>query len=333
MQKINEELKNAIIDANQLLLKNYDILLSNNKNEIRKKIIENFNSIKKQKSLTPIELEKIDELGGIVGVDGSNNKMGGAEPHFIEIYQGLAKSTKYSNKPILKSDYYTPLKINDNENILEEDEEITNTKIRRKKLVDVELDVAIESIDKLKPYIIMMDGSLLRYKIESKDKWEILKNKCEDEGIILIGIVEDIKTSTIGDAIKINNSSDKIVNFYDREILYGLLEYGELIEIPNNPEISKKYREGISSAFVKTSTDPSVIAIDIPESQKENLEEMIKIVLALTPKDSRGIPIWLDIVDNEVRIEDRMIKGVLESFMDRRILEIFFKAERDKRIF
>ncbi|WP_235860859.1 hypothetical protein [Peptoniphilus porci] len=40
------------------------------------------------------------------GVDGSNNRAGGAFPHFIEIFQGLAKST--DGNEVYKTNVYTP---------------------------------------------------------------------------------------------------------------------------------------------------------------------------------------------------------------------------------
>ncbi len=334
MKDTHLKLGKAIENINNILLEEYNSVLSENKVKLKSYIDSSFGGIKKIEPLSKDILIEYEKLGGIVGVDGSNNKVGGTEPHYIEFYQGLAKSTKIKELSVIETDYYTPMEM-DFKTILEEDEdeEVPSTKIRRKKLAEVEIEVALRSIDELKPMIIMMDGSLLRYKIESKEKWELLKNRCTDEGIILIGIVEDIKTKVIGDFMKTDNIVDKISDFYDREILYGLLDYGEVVFIPNDGEISKKYREGISSAFIKSSTEPTVIAIDIMENQIDSLEDMIGLVLSLTPKNSRGIPLWLDIVDSEVRIEDKMINGLLESNMDKKLIETFFKAERDKRTF
>jgi len=58
---------------------------------------------------------------------------------------------------------------------------------------------------------------------------------------------------------------------------------------------------------------------------------MARLVFTLTPKYSRGVPLWLDIIDNEVKIPDQMIRGILESYLDRRIFEMLFVSERDKR--
>ena len=82
---------------------------------------------------------------------------------------------------------------------------------------------------------------------------------------------------------------------------------------------------------MRSSKAPTVIGMDILDSQKEYLEEMARLVLSLTPVDGRGVPLWIDIVDAEVRIPNQMIRGLLESNLNRQILEMFFISERDKR--
>ncbi len=101
------------------------------------------------------------------------------------------------------------------------------------------------------------------------------------------------------------------------------MEYGEAIP-PIHKDISKKAKEGFSSLFMRSSKAPTVIGMDILDSQKEYLEEMARLVLSLTPEDGRGVPLWIDIVDAEVRIPNQMIRGLLESNLNREILEMFF---------
>nr|WP_272879016.1 DNA double-strand break repair nuclease NurA [Clostridium sp. Cult2] len=267
--------------------------------------------------------------GGILGVDGSNNRMGGAYPHFVEIYQGLAKSTIHKDKPIYKTDFYTPLysegeETNPLENPLEKDQSI-----RSEKLSTIEVEVALEGVRKFKPYAVIMDGSLIRYYIESFNRWMELRKECEENDIILIGVIKDIKTSIIGDLLMKDKSLSIKESFHDRELLYGLLEYGEMV--PIQAEVTKKAQEGFSSLFMRSSEAPNVIGMDILDNQRNYLEEMAKLVFTLTPKDGRGVPLWIDIVDSEVKIPDKMIRGLLESYLDREILEKFFISERDKR--
>ena len=328
MININEGLKDKVTYLNKVLLDKYKDVLSLDRSFFRKFIGENVGPITKLEKLTKEELSYCAERGGILGVDGSNNRMGGAYPHFVEIYQGLAKSTIYKDKPIYKTDFYTPLYIEREDSPLEDGMEGEES-IRKRKLSTIEVEAALEGIRELKPYAVIMDGSLIRYDIECFAKWMELRRECEEKDIILIGVIKDIKTSIIGDLLIEDKSLEVKECFYDRELLYGLLGYGEIIPIYG--EVTKKTAEGFSSLFMRSSQAPTVIGMDILDSQKSHLEEMARLVLSLTPEDGRGVPLWIDIVDSEVKIPDQMIRGLLESYLDREILEMFFISERDKR--
>lgn len=328
MININEGLKDKVTYLNKVLLDKYKDVLSLDRSFFRKFIGENVGPITKLEKLTKEELSYLAEKGGILGVDGSNNRMGGAYPHFVEIYQGLAKSTIYKDKPIYKTDFYTPLYIEREDSPLEDGMEGEES-IRKRKLSAIEVEAALEGIRELKPYAVIMDGSLIRYDIECFDRWMELRKECEDRNIILIGVIKDIKTSIIGDLLMADKSLEVKECFYDRELLYGFLKYGEIIPIYG--EVTKKTAEGFSSLFMRSSQAPTVIGMDILDSQKSHLEEMARLVFSLTPEDGRGVPLWIDIVDSEVKIPDQMIRGLLESYLDREILEMFFISERDKR--
>ncbi|NLX62745.1 MAG: DNA double-strand break repair nuclease NurA [Tissierellia bacterium] len=326
MFNLNEELKGEIRHINNTLLDKYKELLSMDKNLLRKFIDPHIGKIKKLARMSPEELKKYAQLGGIVGVDGSKNRLGGAYPHFIEIYQGLAKSTLQADKPVFKAKIYTPLQMEENPNILEDSKE---EKIRSdKNLADIEVEAALAAIREFDPYAVIMDGSIIRYDIASAERWMELKTECEEKGIILVGVTKDIKTSIIGEELKKEKNISIGHEFRDRELLYGTLEYGEAIFINIK---TKKELAGLESAFLRSSDSPTVIAVDILESQKEYLEEMVRLVLTLTPKNGRGVPLWIDIVDSEVKISDSMIRSLLESYLDRRLLEMLFISERDKR--
>lgn len=324
---IHNELKEKISNLNSLIQDKYKEVLSLDKNILREFIKEHVGSIKSMKKLENNHLALYEAKGGIVGVDGSTNRMGGAYPHFVDVFQGLAKSTIIKDKPIFKSDIYTPLFSEREENILEEDEKIIVDK-RNKLLASIEVEVALEAAKRFKPYAILMDGSLIRYNIDSYDLWVELREECERQGILLVGVIKDIKTSIIGD--KLGEVYPKMsINAYDRELLFGQLEYGEMIIIDD--EANKKKEAGYSSVFMRSSLAPTVIGMDIIDSQKDYLEEMGRLVFTLTPENSRGVPLWLDIVDKEVKISDAMIKGLMERYMDRDLYERFFISERAKR--
>ncbi|MDY0236374.1 MAG: DNA double-strand break repair nuclease NurA [Gudongella sp.] len=324
MDTLNRDLRDKLIRVNEEIKAKYNGIASN-KEELRDFIKENIGDIYLSKKMKINELKEIEMLGGVTGVDGSTNRIGGSSPHYIEIYQGLAKNTKNKNDPLFLSEIYTPLIPEKSLIQREEEKEVDEKNI---KLATIEIEVAIESIKRYKPYAIIMDGGLIRYNIYAGKKWLELVDICEEKDIILVGVIKDIKTSMIGEALK-KSYNDISGELYDRELLFGLLEYGEVIEI--DEDVNKKEPQGYASAFIRSSLQPMAIGIDIIESQKKYLKEMVRLVLTLTPENSRGVPLWLDIVDKEVKISDDMIKALMERYLDRAIYEKFFVSERDKR--
>lgn len=331
MYSIHDKLKEKVSDLSSTLEEKYEGVLNIDRKSLREFIDEEIGKIKKIEKLSESHLKSFQKKGGIVGVDGSSNRIGGLYPHFIEAYQALAKSTIYKEDPLFLADIYTPLGEKKIENSpLEEDENRDEDREDKKniKLSTIEVQAAIEAIEKFKPYAILMDGGLIRYNIYAKDKWEELREICEDREIILVGVIEDIKTSIIGDGLRAKYE-ELNASFYDRELLFGKLNYGEMVII--NERVNKKGREGYSSAFIRSSLAPTVIGMDILDSQKKSIEEMGRLILTLTPETGRGIPLWLDIVDEEVKISDAIMKALMERYMDRGLYERFFIAERDKR--
>lgn len=276
--------------------------------------------IKNMKKLSDKELISIRNKGDIVGVDGSKNKKGNLHPHYLVAISALAKSMDLSKEPIALYELFSPLidKIS-SEKAKEKEENIMSY---------LEVEVAIKSIQKYSPHIIMMDGSLMTYSIKWHDKWKELKRKCIENNILLIGIIEEIKTKEMVQVLKSKNI-DIGEDVYDKEVLFGTLKEGEYINIL--PKKSKKTKEDIDCCFLRTSLDPSIIAMDFLSVQKENMGKLCDIVYTLTPKNSRGIPIWLDIVDKEVKITDEMMNALIDTYIDKDLSNLFIKPKREER--
>lgn len=328
MYNLNDELRKKISSLNNILEAKYENIFGMGRQRIREFISLFVGEIKQMDKLNTSCLKSYEAKGGIVGVDGSNNRVGGAFPHYVEVYQALASCTAMRNNPVFKTDLYSPLFPVENEgNPLEDSENIVEEK-RNILLSNLEVEAALESINVHKPYAILMDGGLIRYNIYAYDRWMELKDRCEEEGIILVGVIKDIKTSIIGDMLRDKNPDIKDI-YYDRELLFGILDYGEMILIRD--EANKKEPQGYASVFMRSSLAPSVIGMDIIESQRDHIEDMARLVFTLTPENSRGVPLWLDIVDREVKITDDIMRALMERYMDRGIYERFFVSERDKR--
>lgn len=327
MELLNQELSKLLEKVNQAIQKKQGSVMDGDKNKLRTFIDRNIGRIVRVDKLTIEELESIQTKGGISGVDGSVNRSGGSYPHFIEVYQAMAKSTGCRNDPVVLAETYTPILSEESEDPLSEEGELREEQ-RNIRLATLEVEAAIRSVTDQKPYALMMDGGLIRYNIYAGESWRRLVDLCEETETILMGVIKDIKTSAVGEEIKKVQPELKGV-LYDRELLFGLLEYGEFISI--SYEINRKEPLGYSSGFMRSSLSPMVIGLDIIESQKDKLLEMARLVLTLTPENSRGVPLWLDIVDKEVKISDDMMRALMERYLDRGVYERYFVSERDKR--
>lgn len=325
MFDLSDDLKNAVSEFNKKLSLRLEESISKNDVEIRELINEKIGTLKSIEPASKEELFEYQKLGGIVGVDGSVNRVGGAHPHYVDVFQGLAKST-VDNKKVFIADCDSPLIEDFNMEIEGQVEQIEVPSKRDKLLAEIELKVALKGIKELEPYILMMDGSLLRYRIYSESLWEELKEEALAHNTILMGVIKDIKTSMFKDALLEDGVE---IHAYDREMLYGKLKYKELVLIDDTRNHNKK--SGFTSCFLRSSIDPNVIGIDIISEQADKIEEMAKLTLALTPHNSRGVPLWLDITDNEVKISDKIVRAILSTGLNRRNYEMFIMSERQKR--
>ena len=244
-----------------------------------------------------IDLEKLADEGGLWAVDGSLGRIGSLYPHYISVIDALVISTKKGFEH-RKSTIYSPMQ----GQVQEEDEFSFESEMYvKKEMARLEVRVTIEALEKETPKMIFMDGGFIRYIISCKEDFEELKKICIERGIILAGVIEEIKTSILGKELDLKA--------YDREILFSLLDYKEAMLIKD--EINNKAEEGITSAFVRTSMKPYAIGVDISTEQKDAMKDVLKTMIMLTPKDSRGIPIILDIVDKKVKITDELKQSCL----------------------
>lgn len=343
MLEISDKLKSSLVDTNQKLRVEYSIADDLDNVNFRKIIQAEFGEFIKLKKLTETALQQWLGNQVIVGVDGSVNTLGSNFPHYISLLQALAKST--ARKDISNAELFCPLLSSTQEQIndfiqarkrqgIRVNEQEAASKIRSSKLAELELSVALKAIKNWASKLIILDGSLIRYRIEAENKWKELKEAAIKEEVLLVGVIEEIGTQEIGKHLaKINKglegineeNKDKLKTFYDRELLFGILKEGEMLEM--------EFKSGFKTAFLRSSRDPQVIGIDVLKEQQDSLQKMADLVYTLTPQNGRGIPLWLDIVDEEVRISDEMIENLIETYLDTDLKRKLFYSKRNERIY
>ncbi|MDN5331704.1 MAG: hypothetical protein PWP45_929 [Tepidanaerobacteraceae bacterium] len=316
MEVLNENLKREFAVAASVLRKRLE--QRPDRKSLRDLIEKSgLGRFKKSRRMTNRELESLFAKGGIVGVDGSTNSTAGPFPYIITVQQSLAKSTA-----IREEIYYTrvlcPL-------FMQEDmDEAEYLELTKSSLASLEAMAALEAVEKLKPAVILLDGSLVRLKIEAKNLWEDLKEAAINKGILLAGVVEGISTKVVSATLK-ESLPEAVREACDWELLFGTLDIGEGLEV-----VPTSFKEGFRTVFMRTSIDPKPIGIDLLEEQYEHLEQVESLIFTLTPQDGRGIPLWLDLVDKKVKISDALLEGLLKAYLGEDFSE-FLTPKRAKR--
>ena len=277
------------------------------------------------KEMEKSDLRDIKEKGGILFTDASSNHYGGAYPHFISLFRGVSISTENMDSYTTKTDALIPLLERPLLSNMEE-----SRKKEDRKLAAIEIEVTLEALKEKNPKILLMDGSLIRFAILQPRLWEELKKTVLEKEIILAGVIEEIKTSILYEQLP-EDMKYHMGEFYDREALFNQLEYKEAFEIHGMKEGKENY--GFFSAFIRSSMDPNVIGVDLLTEQKEEMQKVLSLIIALTDKNGRGIPLLLDYVDKDSRITNKMIEELLGMYLEPKFYEKLFHSQRSKRIF
>jgi hypothetical protein len=300
--------------------------------ERRRWLTEHVGPIRKLKRLGDDELAGFLAGRPLVGVDGTLNTFGGAFPHYLDLMRAIAKPTQ--GEQIVLKDLHCPLPPGDLEDevvAVQRDQEI-----RQQKLANLEVRAALEAAQTLRPAILLMDGPLVRFDMRTKNTFSVLQQNVIDSNILLAGCIENIESRVIptlmGEATPAGWR-----NRYDRDLLWGVLEVGEVLEVRRPVKGQSSQRTGeeeptpVRTWFMRTASDPGVIGLEMLEIQADRMGAVADFLYTLTPADGRGMPIWLDIVDREVRLTDVELAAYLDM-LDPRWKRVFM-TKRSARIF
>lgn len=330
MWKIDEGLKEGLVSVTKALK---DRLAQKPGHEVIRTLIfdREVGVFRQCRKLDGEELRRITQRGTVAGTDGSTNEGGGKYPYNITVQRALAKGCDIGGREgardILEKDDSGEISLSETLSPLITDMPVSEDEYRRKvkqNLAALEAKAAVDYIKKYSPSVMLIDGSLVRLKIEAAGLWEELKETALSWRSALCGVVEGISTGAIGEALR-QDLPEALFQIEDWELLSGLMRPGEVLEV--RPGL---FKEGFRTCFARFTFDPKPIGIDLLEEQQDELQDLEDLLYTLTPEGGRGIPLWLDIIDQKVRITDKMAEGLLKLYLGEAHYE-FISEKRNER--
>ncbi|MDU2132144.1 DNA double-strand break repair nuclease NurA [Finegoldia magna] len=315
---ISKDLIDEVSHLNERL-KNRKNVSKLSRKDVRDLINNKIGKIKFYERFSVDKLKEIKQDGCICVVDGSVNRIGANYPNYVEFFQSMALLSS-DQEPLVKADILCPL--------VDEFSERDQFQISKEKLCATELAVAIEAVKNHDIKILMMDGTLMRYCLEAEDLYNDLVELCDEKGVILVGVVEEINTKIIMNTF--NENGVNVGMLFDREALFNVLDMNEGFVV--NEHKSRKKEYDIEQAFIRTSKDPCVIAIDIPSQNMDDFDEIISFVLTLSDENTRGVPFLLDLVDKKTRIDNKQAEILAKKYLDTEMYQSIFRSQRSKRV-
>lgn len=278
-------------------------------------------------------LENVLRGKPLVGVDGTINSFGGGFPHYIDLLRAVAKPTQ--GAALVLKELHCPLPAE----AAGEEEEVQrqDQAVRQQKLADLEVRAARQACDRFEPAVVLMDGPLVRFDMRTKESFTDLYDKVTRENIVLAGCIESVESKVIASVLG-DRAPAGWQNRYDRDLLWGTLEYGEVLEV-SSPAKGTGSKDGedagkaipIRTWFMRSARDPGVVGVDMLEAQATDMRWLVDYLYTLSPADGRGIPIWLDLVDREVRLTQAELDAYL-GLLDPQLRRLFI-TKREARFF
>ena len=318
LQALNSRLKQAFADVT--LLPRHE----------RRRLLSKIGTFRTLERLSDATLTAALDGRPFVGVDGTINMFGGAYPHYLALLRAVAKPNRDAS--VVDGNVYCPMP-SDDDGADEIDNAAKDETARQGELAKLEAKVAAEAIVRYEPSLLLMDGPLVRFYMRANNSFMDLREKSLIKNILLVGVVENIESKTITTLFE--QAGEEMPagwrHRYDYDLLWDMLDYGELFEV-SHPGFALRQKDEeekpltyIRRWFLRSSLAQGVIGLDVLEEQVPVAKaiQLAEMLFTLTPRDGRGIPIWMDIVDREVRLTDVELHAYMD-FLDpdlRRILE------------
>ncbi|PWK13925.1 DNA double-strand break repair nuclease NurA [Tumebacillus permanentifrigoris] len=306
------------------------------------------------------EVETQALFGGrsLVGVDGSVGQVGGNYPYTLHLFKSLAKSTlpdREGQTAVEKVELLSPLlpehyreiqaflearkqeiqqgiqsggAIDEPARLNDLAEQQAYFMLADQRMVELELRAAIEAIQRFRPYLVLMDGGFSRLKGKGGELWEEFEDLALAMNTVVVGVIEEVGSYRLQSRLG-NDVLQGFARGHDREILFGTLNQGEWLKT----SLERPIKNEFYTVFTRLSDLPQAGACDFLRQQADAVDDVINFIYTITPDKSRGIPLWLDLVDAEVRLTKKQIDLIVKTNVDVENIESFLRAQRDRRDF
>jgi hypothetical protein len=267
----------------------------------------------------------------LVGVDGSLATYGASYPYVVTFFRALAHTTSSgsSNERIWVQKIFSPLLPRYQEKMEERiskgqnpDEAMAH--LRWETLATLEAKAALQVLES-RPRLVVFDGGFARLKMHAPQIWNELKVTALEQEVLLLGVTEEIATCSLAQTLIAEGEQGLPGLMGDREILFGLLQPGETYRL----------HEGDSGEqgrlYARFARHPQVVAVDYLRDQESVFEPALNFLYSITPSHGRGFPLWLDVVDAEVRLSREEVEAMIATCLDPAMAEVFLRPLRASR--
>lgn len=278
--------------------------------------------------LSAAEVQVLAKGRPLVGVDGSVNTYGGY-PRVIAFLQAAAKVTfsREGKKKVTAARVLSPLFPEgraEMESLLAQGlgGEEAFFRLQGQFLASLELEVATQALEVFRPFLLLFDGGFTRLASHASVLWETYQEKAFTQGVFTVGVIEEVASNSLVSLLGLGED----VPAGDRPLLFGLLDPGECLFLP------RPAKGRWLTAFARLSVHPQAIGFDFFSTQRKEILEIFNYLYTITPRQGRGFPLWLDLVDAEVRLTQADVSFLMEALgID--LKERFFTPLRSFRFY
>lgn len=93
--------------------------------------------------------------------------------------------------------------------------------------------------------------------------------------------------------------------------------------------ITLKSDQGFYSVFLRLSSTPRVSGLDMIYDQKFKAEDLLGLVFASCVDMARGVPMMIDMVDAQIKLDDNLVEQMIFGNIDRSIYERYFVVKEN----